>query len=159
MRRARVSTSRRGTPQCLETVVDRFEAGMRARLAPSRPVPPDEIRGAPAPLLERRLGFDHAGNGALPPDQHTEVELAGYGRSELSDRVPVVEQRPARGIGDVQQVPGKPELEQSGGLVDIPVREARVRLGSERQETTVVAPGGEEGAVPAEARTIGDHEE
>jgi hypothetical protein len=78
---------------------------------------------------------------------------------EVAGRVAVEQQSAARRVGDVEQIPRYAQLEQAGSLIEIPVGKRRTSLGAVPQLPPIVAAGREEGAVPPEASSIGDHEE
>jgi hypothetical protein len=67
----------------------------------------------------------------------------------------VIQNRPGRWIGHVDEIPGYAELEQPGMLVKVPVRQCRCGLGAVLKPTTVICPGWIERSIPAKAGSVG----
>ena len=133
---------------------------MGDRLLPCRPDPCAERQRSPgAPRGDRERRDDPLASARRIQDR-AEPEALGRRGAELAPELPrsVKQHGTAGRIGHVQQPPWKPEFDQAGGRIGVPVGQAALGLGPESQYAAVVALRGKEGAVPAKACPVRDHE-
>ncbi len=132
---------------------------MKTRLRPARPTPGRERLSPPrSPLDLRQRTYDFPPAPLLINDHAYMKVLRNYD-PEGARGAGIEEEGAARWVGDVEQIPRYPKLEQAGLLIQIPVGKRRASLATVLQPPPIVAAGRKEGAIPSEAGSIGDYEE